>query len=342
MKAGWTKVALGELMLSRTQNLDPARFPDELFTLYSVPAFDSRSPEIMPGSAIGSAKQIVEPADVLLCRIVPHIRRAWVVGSNGTERVLASGEWIVLRSKAICPNYLRHLVVSDRFHAEFMATVAGVGGSLLRARPAQVARIKIPLPPLDEQRRIAQILDAAEGVRSARRSTLEALDHLSAATLSRLLRSQHSPTESFGGLLAGPLGNGLSPSTAGTHPGCVLTLSALSRGGFDDGARKHCLFDRPPAPRQMVERGTFLVSRGNGNLQPGGSRSCCPGRSPRCCIPRHDDRSEARRHQSKRRVFRRRVGVASNTRSDRAGRNHYERHVQDQSGEARGNRSSAA
>jgi type I restriction enzyme S subunit len=46
-----------------------------------------------------------------------------------------------------------------------MQTVSGVGGSLLRARPKYVAKIKIPLPPLEEQRRIAAILDKAGNLR---------------------------------------------------------------------------------------------------------------------------------------------------------------------------------
>ncbi|ALP51488.1 hypothetical protein AC079_00385 [Corynebacterium glutamicum] len=43
-----------------------------------------------------------------------------------------------------------------------MQTVAGVGGSLNRARPAAVAQISIPIPPRPEQQRIAEILDVTQ------------------------------------------------------------------------------------------------------------------------------------------------------------------------------------
>ncbi len=39
-----------------------------------------------------------------------------------------------------------------------METITGVGGSLARANPKAVSKIKIPLPPLAEQRKIAEIL----------------------------------------------------------------------------------------------------------------------------------------------------------------------------------------
>jgi type I restriction enzyme, S subunit len=91
-------IALGEIMASRSGSVDPSKHLDEVFELYSIPAFDSGRPELVAGRAIGSAKQVVRPGDVLLSRIVPHIRRSWVVRSGNGRRLIASGEWIVFRS----------------------------------------------------------------------------------------------------------------------------------------------------------------------------------------------------------------------------------------------------
>lgn len=165
-------------MATKSGSVDPSKFPDEVFDLYSIPAFDNGQPEVVAGSSIGSAKQIVEPDDILLSKIVPHIRRSWVVGKKRGRRLIASSEWIVFRSGRIQPDYLRHVLVSDPFHRQFMSTVSGVGGSLLRARPTHVAKIEIPLPPLPEQRRIAKVLDHAVELRTKRRATLAQLDTL--------------------------------------------------------------------------------------------------------------------------------------------------------------------
>lgn len=171
-------IPVGELMVSRGGSVNPLQFPNEEFDLYSIPAFDAGPPEITKGSAIGSTKQVIQPRDVLLSKIVPHIRRAWIVGSDRGRRLIGSGEWIVFRGEKALPEYLRHVLVGDPFHQQFMQTVSGVGGSLLRARPAFVAAIQIPLPPLPEQRRIAAILDQAETLRTQRRTALAQLDSL--------------------------------------------------------------------------------------------------------------------------------------------------------------------
>lgn len=157
---------LGDLYRSNLRSVNPAKFESENFELFSVPAYERGQPDHVRGIDIGSSKVLIEPGDVLLCRIVPHIRRAWVVPSGSKVQQIGSGEWIVLRHNGVDPRYLRHFLLSDGFHRDFMRTVAGVGGSLMRARPAQAAKIRIPLPPLPEQRRIASILDQADELRA--------------------------------------------------------------------------------------------------------------------------------------------------------------------------------
>ncbi|MFN9989982.1 MAG: restriction endonuclease subunit S, partial [Cyanobacteriota bacterium] len=146
------------------------------------------------GSEIGSTKQLVQPGDVLLSKIVPHIRRAWVVGPAVNGRQIASSEWIVFRGHHSDPRYLRHFFLSDGFHRQFMQTVSGVGGSLLRARPKYVAKIKTPLPPLEEQRRIAAILDKAIELSSANRQRKDLLRALPLSVYRQMLGDpRHNP-----------------------------------------------------------------------------------------------------------------------------------------------------
>lgn len=152
-------VPVGRFMRNDVKMIDPRKTPDELFELWSIPAYDTGKPEVLRGAQVGSQKKCVSPGDVLLSRIIPHIRRAWVVAKASCGRQIASTEWIVFSGHEINPEYLRYVFLSDAFHARFMRTITGVGGSLARANPAAVAEIEIPLPPLAEQERLVAELE---------------------------------------------------------------------------------------------------------------------------------------------------------------------------------------
>ncbi|AFC26142.1 restriction endonuclease subunit S [Saprospira grandis] len=181
-KRDWKKVKLGDLMLKRNKSVNPAKFKEEFFELYSIPAYSTEQAEIIQGSSIGSSKKTVEEDDVLLSRIVPHIQRCWIVPEKKELRQIASGEWIVFRSEKVLSNYLRFFLLSKPFHKRFMGTVRGVGGSLMRADPKQVADFQIPLPPLAEQKAIAAQLDRADKLRQALAQSLADYDRLLAAS----------------------------------------------------------------------------------------------------------------------------------------------------------------
>ncbi|MBV6490304.1 MAG: hypothetical protein CNCCGFBP_00760 [Fimbriimonadaceae bacterium] len=70
--------------------------------------------------------------------------------------------------------YLFHWLRAHRAQIERM----GVGATFSEVSKAIVSRIEIPLPPLDEQRRIAAMLDKAEELRAKRRAAIALLDQL--------------------------------------------------------------------------------------------------------------------------------------------------------------------
>lgn len=262
-------VDAGELMARRSGSVDPSRFPDEEFELHSIPAFDAGKPEVLRGDQIGSTKQLVAPNDVMISKIVPHIRRSTIVPEFTGRRQIASSEWIVFRGPQFFPDYLRHFLTSNDFHARFMKTVSGVGGSLLRARPAEVAKIKIPLPPLAEQRRLAGLLSHAEGIVRLRREAQRKAAELVPALFLDMFGDPASnpkgwPVATLGELLAA-CDYGTSKKASPDDEGVpVLRMGNVSyEGDLLLDSLKHVVLDESELERQSLESGDLLFNRTN-------------------------------------------------------------------------------
>lgn len=155
----WHEVSLGDINNYQSKSVQPKNFLDETFELWSVPNFPTDKPEILSGQEIGSSKQAVAPHDVLICKINPRINRVWEVREISEYRKIASSEWIVFRQPMVEPRFFRRFFQSSQFREKLCADVSGVGGSLTRAQPKKVAIFSVPVPPLAEQKIIADKLD---------------------------------------------------------------------------------------------------------------------------------------------------------------------------------------
>jgi len=159
-------------------SVNPLDTPERMYELYSVPSFDNQYPEIIRGADIGSSKITVAENDVLVCKINPRINRVWVVKHNTEYPLLASSEWIVVRNRAMDSDYLKWYFSSPRFRELLTSQVAGIGGSLTRAQPKQVAKYPIPVPDIKKQKEIAVVLDKVSDLIALRKQQLAKLDEL--------------------------------------------------------------------------------------------------------------------------------------------------------------------
>ena len=156
----WCWTTIDDVNLYNSSSIEPNKSPYKDFELYSVPTFESGMPEFVKGSEISSAKKIVAQGDVLLCKINPHLNRAWIVTHYDRNRdCIASSEWIICRNNNIEPRFLAYCFTSPYFMELMLSNVSGVGGSLMRAQPASVGKYIFPLPPIKEQIRIVVELD---------------------------------------------------------------------------------------------------------------------------------------------------------------------------------------
>ena len=97
-------------------------------------------------------------------------------------------------SASLDRRYLLHYLRTPAMVAH--ATNNAVGAHLPRLNPKALESFEIPLPPIDEQRRIAALLDAAAALRAKRRESLAKLDSLTQAIF----------VDMFGDPVVNPLG----------------------------------------------------------------------------------------------------------------------------------------
>ena len=172
----WSSATLADLGIEVRGQVVPE--PGTTYDLYSVPAFPTQRPERIDGSAIKSGKRQVAPGDVLLCKINPRINRVWAVDESEGQPQLASTEYLVLRphERAMGP-FIRQFLSSPSFRRWIELSVEGATGSHTRAKSGPILNQRVPIAPLEEQKRIVNAveehlsrLDAAEAtLRSAGR-----------------------------------------------------------------------------------------------------------------------------------------------------------------------------
>lgn len=169
---GWQWMRLGAVVEYQGRSIDPSRFPDETFLLYSIPSYDNgMKPEVVEGKQIRSRKLLVDSGVCLFSKLNPRIPRAWIVQETNTYRKLASPEFMPLkpRQQFLDLFYLGRVLLSEIFLRQVRGNVTGATGSRQRLNPQSVLDALIPLPPLTEQRRIvARIEEVLSRVRKAR------------------------------------------------------------------------------------------------------------------------------------------------------------------------------
>jgi type I restriction enzyme S subunit len=162
------------------------------------------------------------------------------------------------------------------------------------AQPAlslgKIKSLPIPLPPMAEQLRIAEVLDQAEALRAKRVAALAQLDTLTQAIFVHLFGDPITnpngwPVLRLEDALSMPLRNGLSPSHSGKVVGKVLSLSAITGSRFDASSWKTSTFQTPPPSEQAVDEIDFLICRGNGNVRLVGKGYFPTGRMPDVTFP---------------------------------------------------------
>jgi type I restriction enzyme S subunit len=162
------------------------------------------------------------------------------------------------------PRYVFHCLQSQINH--FLSRAAG--GAQPNISQGIIKKTKVPLPPLEDQRRIAAILDKADELRRKRRRTLDLLDNLAQALFLEMFGSPESNPKGWkwgriSDLLEGTqYGTSDKAGEKGKYP--ILRMGNItSDGRMDCEDLKYIDLENKELDKFTVRRGDILFNRTN-------------------------------------------------------------------------------
>jgi len=202
------------------------------------------------------------PADVLLS-IAGTIGRAAVVPDETGPMNCNQAVAIIRPSGRIDRRFLLHWFSSN--DARSQISKGKVTATISNLSLSEIGKLNIPLPPLDEQRRIAAILDKADALRRKRKRAIDLLDNL---TQSIFLEMLEDNVDRWSSLTLGEAveefryGTSIKSGPSGFP---VLRIPNVIGGEIDLGDLKTVPLDGKEFQRIQMREGDLLLVRTNGN-----------------------------------------------------------------------------
>jgi type I restriction enzyme, S subunit len=226
--------------------------------------------KVFTHEAPSRAKQIVKAGDVLVSTVRPNLNAVAHL-SKDFEGATASTGFTVLRSdlSKVSDRYLFYWVQTRYFVQEMIRQ--STGASYPAVSDTIVKAYTIPLPPLEEQKRIAAILDKADAIRRKRSLAIALTDELLRSTF---LDMFGDPVTNPKGWRELELNDILIKIDSGWSPKCdsreadsdewgMLKLGAITWGHYNSLENKALLPETRPRPELEVKSGDLLFSRKN-------------------------------------------------------------------------------
>ncbi|MCX6984659.1 MAG: restriction endonuclease subunit S [Lentisphaerae bacterium] len=208
--------------------------------------------------------------DVLIAKITPCFENGKIAQASLSHHIgFGSTEFHVIRPKKgkLDGRYVLHFLRQE--HIRIMGERRMTGSAGQRRVPENfLFHLEISIPPLPEQKRIAEVLDKADELRAKRRAAIEKLDSL---TQSIFLEMFGDPSTNPKGWkihkirdLLESASYGTSEKSGATGEFPVLRMNNISRtGAMDFGDLKFMELDAKYKERYLVKKGDVLFNRTN-------------------------------------------------------------------------------
>lgn len=163
----WEVKSVQNIFDIRKESFDPTEIPsDETVQLYSMPAYDEgREPIETEAREVGSKKYNVPEDTILFPKLNIFLKRFWRIEHQHSHAAICSTEYWPLVPKgdvAVNIDYYYYFFNSDLFMSNPKVSLASGTDSHRRVRQGSFERAKLPVPPLQEQQKIADILTTVD------------------------------------------------------------------------------------------------------------------------------------------------------------------------------------
>ena len=278
----WRLAALGDLDSGNRRTIDPGQHPRESFEYYSIPAYqEGQAPLTTKGVEIASAKLVLEPRSVLFGKLNPRVEKVWRVRASSGLRQIGSTEWLpIVPNGTVDPDFLYFLCWSDQVMYVAKGQVSGSTPSRQRVDPAAFYRIRVPLPPLDEQRQIAAVLSLVQRAIERQERLIDLTAELKKTLMHKLFtegtrgeplkQTEIGPVPGswkmvrLADMLSEPLRNGHSAKETTDSRGIrTLTLTAITRADFSLANTKTTIALADKVRNLWLSDGDIFIERAN-------------------------------------------------------------------------------
>jgi type I restriction enzyme S subunit len=144
------------------------------------------------GTAAGGR---LKQGDIVFARTGATTGKSFLIRDCPSNAVFASYLIRVRLGDRADSRYVSHYFRTPEYWAQITASARGVAQPGVNA--STLKALKIPLPPIAEQRRIAEVLDRAEALRAKRRAALAQLDTLTQSIFLDLFGHPHHNPKCF-------------------------------------------------------------------------------------------------------------------------------------------------
>ncbi|MEI2732055.1 MAG: restriction endonuclease subunit S [Dermatophilaceae bacterium] len=270
MKPGWTSVALGDVaqvVSGATPKTGVAKYwdgkipwvtPKDLSTLKEAEIHVT--PRNITEAGLRSCAAAMLPAGSVLFSSRAPIGH---VAINSVPMATNQGfKSLVPREGVLDAKYLYHWL---RWNRSFLESL-GNGATFKEVSKAVVSRVELPLPPIEEQRRIATILDHADALAAMNQAALESLGRTYGALSQRLVPQGSQDVVDLGDV-AEVQGGLQITSRRSALPKEVpyLRVANVGRGSIDCTEIKTLRVTQLELDRVRLRREDLLLVEGHGN-----------------------------------------------------------------------------